>query len=344
MPTARRSMTRLRELDILGRSEEVRSSGTMRALPLLIVTVLSLEQPAAASELFKLAVPQRGLWDTSIAELGQRSGIFQRYGIELEILYTQGGPEAQQAVISGSMQLLCGGGIEAIIGAYSRGAPLRSIPSEMIGSPDTYWYVLADSPIRSLKDAAGKTISYSQNGSPSHAAVLALLAQYNVDAKPVATGGHPVTLTMTMSGQIDIGRGAAPIGLDLVEQGKIRIVARGSEVRERSDQTVRVCAANRDTLTTRTEAVRRFMEAYRDAIDWMYSDDAALEMYSEFSGVAASTMRRARDDFFPKSTIWPDEIRGIEPILAAGLQNKFIASPLTPQAVAEMIQVPKPLK
>jgi NitT/TauT family transport system substrate-binding protein len=120
----------------------------MRALPLLIVTVLSLEQPAAASELFKLAVPQRGLWDTSIAELGQRSGIFQRYGIELEILYTQGGPEAQQAVISGSMQLLCGGGIEAIIGAYSRGAPLRIIASEMIGSPDTYWYVLADSPIR----------------------------------------------------------------------------------------------------------------------------------------------------------------------------------------------------
>ena len=36
--------------------------------------------------------------------------MFKRYGIELEILYTQGGPEAQQAVISGSMQLLCGGG------------------------------------------------------------------------------------------------------------------------------------------------------------------------------------------------------------------------------------------
>src|SRR3984893_12604512 len=157
MPTARRLVSKLRELGILGRSDGVRSSGTMRALPLLIVTVLSPGQPAAASELFKLAVPQRGLWDTSIAELGQRSGIFKRYGIELEILYTQGGPEAQQAVISGSMQLLCGGGIGGVIGAYSRGAPLRIIASEMIGSPDTYWYVLADSPIRSFKDAAGKT-------------------------------------------------------------------------------------------------------------------------------------------------------------------------------------------
>jgi NitT/TauT family transport system substrate-binding protein len=284
------------------------------------------------------------LWDTSIGELGQRSGIFRRYGIDLDILYTQEGPEAQQAVISGSMQLLCGGGIEAIIGAYSRGAPLRIIGSEMIGSPDTYWYVLADSPIHSLKDAAGKTISYSQNGSSSHAAVLALLTQYNVDAKPVATGGHPVTLTMTMSGQIDIGRGAAPIGLDLVEQGKIRIIARSSEVRERSDQTVRVCAGNLDTLNTRAEAVRRFMQAYRDTIDWMYSDAAALEMYAEFSRVPATAMRKARDEFFPKSTIWPDQIRGIDLILADVLKNKFIASPLRPEAVVQMIQVPKPLK
>jgi hypothetical protein len=80
------------------------------------------------------------------------------------------------------MDLSCGGGIEGAIGAFAKGAPLRIIGSEMIGSPDTYWYVVANSPIHSLKDASGKTISYSQNGSSSHAALLSLLElSRNVD-------------------------------------------------------------------------------------------------------------------------------------------------------------------
>ena len=49
---------------------------------------------------------------------------------------------------------------------------------------------------------------------------------------------------MAMMGQINIGRGAAPFGLDLVEEGKIRVIARGSEIKARDDQTVRVCMAN----------------------------------------------------------------------------------------------------
>jgi hypothetical protein len=52
------------------------------------------------------------------------------------------------------------------------------------------------------------------------AAALPALDQYKVDARPVSTGGHPATLTMAMTGQIDIGRGAAPFGLDLVERAR----------------------------------------------------------------------------------------------------------------------------
>src|SRR6202020_2634950 len=129
--------------------------------------------PAVALDTLKVAVAQRGQWDTAITELGQRSGIMAKRGIAVEILYTQGGPEAHQAVISGSMDIACGGGIESAIGAYAKGAPVRIIGNPMIGSPDTYWFVPANSPIKSLNDAAGKTISYSQNGSSSHTALIA---------------------------------------------------------------------------------------------------------------------------------------------------------------------------
>ena len=300
--------------------------------------------PAAAFDVLKVAVAQRGQWDTAITELGQRSGIFAKRGLTVEILYTQGGPEAHQAVISGSMDIACGGGIESAIGGYSKGAPVRIIGSAMIGSPDTYWYVVANSPIKSLKDASGKTISYSQNGSSSHAALLSLLDQYKVDAKPVSTGGHPATLTMAMTGQIDIGRGAAPFGLELVDEGKIRVIARGSEIKARSDQSVRVCLANAQLLEKRGDVVARFMQGYRDAIDWMYSDPAALTVYEEFSGVSHTLMAKIRDQYFPKSTLWPDDIRGLDLVLADSLKNKFIAKPLTAEQVKDMIRIPPPVK
>jgi NitT/TauT family transport system substrate-binding protein len=310
----------------------------------VIALVLWLDGAAQASaELLKVSVPQRGQWDTAITELGQRAGIFRRHGLDIEVLYTQGGPESHQAVIAGSMDLACGGGIESAVGAYSRGAPLRIVGSQMIGSPDTYWYVVKNSPIRSLAEAAGKTISYSQNGSSSHTALLSLLEQYRVDAVPVATGGHPVTLTMTMTGQIDIGRGAAPFGLDLAEKGDIRIIARGSEIAARADQTVRVCVANLATLA-RTDTLARFMQGYRDAIEWMYAGDEALRTYEEFFHVPLALMKSAREGYFPKATLWPDDVKGLDPVLADALKNKFIDEPLTAEQVREMVQVPKPLR
>jgi NitT/TauT family transport system substrate-binding protein len=308
------------------------------------ILLAAMAAPALAEDALKIAVTQRGLWDTSVTEMGQRSGIFKQRGIDTEILYTQGGPEAHQAVIAGSMDIACGGGVESAIGAFAKGAPIRIIGSEMIGSPDTYWYVLADSPIKSLKDAAGKTISYSQNGSSSHAALLSLIEQYKVEAKPVATGGHPATLTMAMTGQIDIGRGAAPFGLELVQQGKIRVIARGSEIVARGNQTVRICLASLAALQNRKDAVARFMQGYRDTLDWMYSNPAALKTYEEFSEIPAAVMKSARDEYFPKDKVWPDEVKSLDLILADALKNKFISQPLTPEQVKDMIQIPAPVK
>src|SRR5260370_27375574 len=82
------------------------------------------------------------------------------------------------------------GGIESAIGGYSKGGPVRIIGSAMIGSPDTYWFVVANSPIKSLADAAGKTISYSQNGSSSHTELLALSAHFKDRGRPRSPRRH----------------------------------------------------------------------------------------------------------------------------------------------------------
>src|SRR4051795_8163724 len=179
---------------------------------------------AAADDALKVAVPQRGAWDAGLTELGKRGGLFKKHGLDVEILYTQAGPESIQALIGGSIDIAVAAGVSAAVGTFAKGAPVRIIGSEMIGAPDLYWYVPANSPIKKIEDMNGKTVAFSLTGSSSHAAVLALIAQYKLTAKPTSTGNIASTITQTMTGQVDVGFGAAPFGLDLAEDGKIRII------------------------------------------------------------------------------------------------------------------------
>src|SRR5206468_5672261 len=133
---------------------------------------------ASAQDTLKLAVGQRGNWDTSVSELGQRVGIFKKHGLALDIVYTQGAGETQQAVISGSVDIGIAAGVMGVLGAFSKGAPVRIISAETTGAKDLYWYVKADSPIKSLKDTDGKTLAYSTNGSSTHGIVTAFMKQY----------------------------------------------------------------------------------------------------------------------------------------------------------------------
>lgn len=306
-----------------------------------LFAALALGDPASAQDVLKIAVPQRGAWDTAIPELGQRAGIFKKHGLTLEILYTQGGPESIQAVVSRSMDIGTGVGVSAAVGAFAKGAPIRVIGSEMIGSPDLFWYVLPASPIRKIEDLNGKTIGFSQVGSSSNAALLELLKQYKLDAKPVALGGMQATFTQTMTGQVDVGWAAAPFALDAVADGKIRIVARGTDVAALKERTARVNVTNLTVLEQRRDALGRFMRGYLETIDWMYSDPDALKLYGEYSQLPATVVQRVRE-FIPKETIAPERVVGLDQIVADAVKLKFIADPLTPAQIKELVQIPTP--
>lgn len=306
-----------------------------------LFAALALGDPASAQEVLKIAVPQRGAWDTAIPELGQRAGIFKKHGLTLEILYTQGGPESIQAVVSRSMDIGTGVGVSAAVGAFAKGAPILVIGGEMIGSPDLFWYVLPASPIHKIEDLNGKTIGFSQVGSSSNAALLELLKQYKLDAKPVALGGMQATFTQTMTGQVDVGWAAAPFALDAVADGKIRIVARGTDVAALKERTARVNVTNLTVLEQRRDALGRFMRGYLETIDWMYSDPDALKLYGEYSQLPATVVQRVRE-FIPKETIAPERVVGLDQIVADAVKLKFIADPLTPAQIKEFVQIPTP--
>lgn len=309
-------------------------AGTLMALGLM-------QTPAAnAQDVLRLAIGQRGNWDTSVSELGQRAGIFKKHGLELKILYTQGGGETQQAVISGSVEVGIAAGIMGVISAFGKNAPVRIIGAETTGGADLFWYVKADSPLKTLKDLEGKTVAYSTNGSSTHGVVMAYQNENGIKMKPVTTGGPAATLTQVMSGQIDVGWSAPPFGLDLLDQGKIRIIASGEDAAAFRGQTVRLNITNVQTLKVKKDQIVRYMTAYRETVDWMYSSPDAIKAYAEFVGIPEAIARRTRDEFFPKKAIDPDKIVGLDAVMPDAVALKYIPAPLTKDQLAELIQIP----
>jgi NitT/TauT family transport system substrate-binding protein len=297
---------------------------------------------ACADDTVNLAVGQRGNWDTSVSEVGQLAGIFKKQGLNLEIVYTNGAGETQQAVISGSVDLGIAAGVMGVLGAYSKGAPVRVIGAETTGAGDLFWYVRADSPIKSLKDTDGKVLGYSTNGSSTHGIVTAFMKEYNLTAKPTALGGPAANLTAVMSGQVDVGWAAPPFGLDQLDQKQIRIIATGNDAAAFKGQTVRLNIVNAGYLQAHKDLVARYMRAYRETVNYLYTDPNALKVYADWIKITEAKAKRTRDDFFPRQAIDPDRIVGLDTIVKDAVALKFTASELTKAQLDDLIQIPPP--
>ena len=297
--------------------------------------------PAVAQDRLKIAIGQRGIWDGSLPELGQGAGIFKKYGLELELVFTQGTGETLQAVISGAADIGGGLGTLGVMGAFAKGAPIRVIAANMTGANDTYFYVPANSPLQSLRDANGKKVAISTNGSSTHMAAMELMKLHNAKFELVTTGGPPQTFTTTMSGQVDVGWAAAPFGVEAVEQGRIRVIGRASDVVALRTQTSRVLIANLQSLERRKDVYERFMRAYRETLDWQYSDPAALAAYAKLAETTEHVAKRLRDEFLPKKDVDPGNIAGLEELMAQAVAFKFMGAVLTADQVKELVRLPK---
>src|SRR5262249_4434484 len=297
----------------------------------VIAVVMFQANVAAAHDLVKMTIGQRGNWDTSITHLGDRAGIFSRHKLELEMIYTSGSGETLQPVVSGSVDLGLAVGTLGAMAAYAKGAPVRIIAAQATGAAD-YWYAKTSSPIKTLKDTAGKTLAYSTNGSSTHSIVRAFVNEFKLTAKPTPTGNPSATLTAVMTDQVDVGWAAPPFGLKEIDEGKIRVVAKATDAALVRGQTIRVVVANAATLEKKKDAIKRFMQAYRETIDYMYGNDPkVINDYAEFVNVPDPLARKVRDDFFPKSLIWPDEIKGLDSLMEEAVTLKFIPEPLSKQ-------------
>lgn len=308
----------------------------MKALKGLVLGfALALSSGAFAIDTLTLAIGQRGTWENSAPEVGQRLGIFEKHGLKLEILYTQGAGETIQAVLSNSADLGLGVGTSGILAAYEKGAPIRALANGMTGASDLLWYVPANSPLQTFKEVNGKTVAYSTNGSSTNLGVLALAKHYGVTPRPVATGSPPSTFTQVMSGQVDVGWSVPTFVAAALKEKRIRMLARLSDVPSLRDQTVRMTVTSARVLEQKKDSLARFFAAYAETMERMYSDPAAMKVYKEWAKVPDFDPA-LRDQFYPKESLRPGQLSGINAVMDDAVSMRFIKKPLSEAQLKEL--------
>ena len=142
-----------------------------------------------------------------------------------------------------------------------------------------------------------------------------------------------------MTGQIDIGWAVPPFGVKDLNDGKIRIVATGSEATALQNVTIRVDVANLESLKTKREALTNFMKGVWEAITWMYSDPKAIEAYAAVAKVSLPVAQRTVKDFFPKSALQIGRIEGFQATLDQAYQYKRLPQPKTAKEMQGLIDI-----
>lgn len=310
--------------------------GTVVLGALASCPVVATAQPM---EKVKVATTFLGLWDTSQPTFCKERGEFAKAGLDVEVVSTRGGSENVQAVVAGGMDIGYSPGTNAVLAAIAQGTKVKIISSEFLGQNDTFFYVPADSPIKSIADLPGKSVAFPRPGGAGEAILLALKAERKIDFKPVATGGMDATFTMTMTKQIDVGYSVPPSGLDQVQKGAIRVVFAGDDVQSLKALTGRVIIASDEFMKNHRTTAVKFMQVLDRCIDWAYANKAeAAKMYATLNKIDAGIAGKGLE-FYKREALAFGPISKLDEVMKQAVDGKFIAKPFTTEEIKNAVDI-----
>jgi NitT/TauT family transport system substrate-binding protein len=100
--------------------------------------------------------------------------------------------------------------------------------------------------------------------------------------------------------------------------------------------------ANAARLAQDPALMNRFVAAYAETIDWMYSSDPkVLQYYEDFSKTPQRFAEKLRKDFYLKEMLDPYRISGLDAAMDEAIKGRFLQAPLSQQQLDALFQVPK---
>ena len=308
-----------------------------RAFVLGAAAAVIICAPAFAADKVRLVNSTKVVFETEHPYAAKEAGIFKKYGLDVSIIHGSGGAASLQAILTGSQDIVWGNGVLGVLSAYSRGAPVRILGSNIRGVADLYWYVKSNSPIKKFTDIkAGQEFAYSRPGSTTNLATIYIKKALGLKAKLVSVGGPSGSRTQLMSGQVATGWSVFPLGKNLLREKKIRIIGTGSAATGLNGVTIRVAAVNSNWLNKNRNVAQRMMTALDEGRYRTYTSDKQLQAYAKRWKLNFDDIKDSDKDVpLVNATFLP--VAKLEIINQIALENKKIKKLLTAKQLHELV-------
>lgn len=261
---------------------------------------------AAASALGARAQAQAALPKVKVATLKQASltnawvakqqGMFQKHGLDAELVEFRSGNEAIAAQRGGHIDIILS------IPGTAMAANEKGFDLVLVGQNETSkatppdsgaLLVLKDAPIATLKDLDGKRIALSNLRSQKHVAVMKVLKGAGLDPSKVQFVELPYNnhSDALKAKQIDVSASLDPWTTQMRTSGLAKVLA-WDYVESVPEQPIGAWYVRSEYARRNKEVIDKFGAAIRESIDFMRADEArARQMVSGYTGLALDLMK-----------------------------------------------------
>ena len=261
------------------------------------LALTALLTPAQSAEKLRVgkSVPQA--FSFTPIEVGIRTGIFARHGLDVESIAFQGDARMQQAAAAGSIDILVGSG--PAMAFIVKGAPVMSVAA-MAGPPLLMCIVARPDGPKSVAEFKGKKIGVSTAGSLTNwlvnrTSALQGWGPHGIHAQPM--GAMPGQIAALKRGDLDgivMDLGTA---FELESRNEGRIVVRFTELK---DFHIHIIFATNKIIAEKPEAVRAFLKGWFETIAFMRKNKAeTVKIAADVTKLSEAIIDRTYDEVMP---------------------------------------------
>ncbi|HXQ54022.1 MAG TPA: ABC transporter substrate-binding protein [Stellaceae bacterium] len=287
--------------------------------------------PARAADKLRVGKSVSEVYGYVPLDIGMDKGIFEKHGLEIEEINFAGGTKMAQAVVAGALDISLSAGPEMAL--IAKGAPEIAIAA--IADSPAFMGIsvgsqFAGSGIDSLK---GKKIGVTTSGSLTDWLVAKLnqAKGWTGDdrAVAVAVGGSPTAAFAALKiGQIDADVGGTSTGYQLEALQAGRLLIDCSEYVD-TIELFTIFASNA-VIGQNAGAVRRFLKAWFESVDYMKSHKAeSVPIAAKVTGYTEGVAERMYDTLMTKfSTDGKFRPQAIDALRASFAEFKTLPEPI----------------
>jgi NitT/TauT family transport system substrate-binding protein len=231
--------------------------------------------------------------------------IFDKYGLDVDVILITGGARSVATLLSGSTQFGTGSATAPLL-ATARGSDIKIIAASYNKFPYAF---IAKPDIRSPKDLRGKKISILNYGGSNDLALQLALREWGIKQQEVTViigGDAPTRLAALMTGSIDATI-LSPPQLTKAVQAGYRVLADMGDMSANFTQSSLYLKGS--SLRDNRDRAKRFVKAYAEAVRVIKTDrERTSKVFATRMRIEEPEILKATYDYFAPRFSFPPRI------------------------------------